>query len=221
MRVLILLLFVALVGCTSGPGKTCDATAVEANPTGGAQAAAAAATGGQRANNAPKADDLVSPYTTVGRGGGATTASKADTREVASGGAQNLGLLIPATANATNSGGVSPVLAQYGAEIASLQRSRDMAQTVEERMAVSAQIATMMVEMGKASASGRANVTNNYSIGGANTLIGVSASKTGKQNGLDPEATAALAKAASEIATSESAGPVLPPAPPVPTGGGQ
>lgn len=94
----------------AGPGKDCDscARAEVAPATDGAQEAAAAARGGQEASQAPFAKDTarIHPLTAVGRGSGPNSVSSADSEErhVVSGGAQNCGINIPTTAEASNAG---------------------------------------------------------------------------------------------------------------------
>ena len=210
----IVLIALALCGCVAqqGPGAACDECAVaEANPVGPGnnQAAAAAASGGQRSNNAPFAEDTarLSPQTTVGRGAGDTSATSSDTetREVASGGAQNIGLFNPATATASNEGGGVSVAVQEAAKnVAAARRAYQVAvmdpTTSDARLTFLADEIVRAQEMlNGASATSRTNVTNNYHMGGDNTLIGVSTSKTGKQDSIDPKVVQPLSEGAAAI----------------------
>lgn len=109
------------LGCASapGPGSECDTCAVaEANPSAShgstANAAAATATGGQRASNQPTMTDTaaIRPFTTVGRGAGPTTATMTaqDERSQAGAPSVNQGLVIPNSAEAQAGGGASSPL---------------------------------------------------------------------------------------------------------------
>lgn len=190
-----------LAGCTSGPGSDCDTCATneaEAYAPNG-NAAAAAATGGQEASNAPFVKDTVSPRSavTIARGAGSATSSSADMehRAVSSGGAQNLALMNPATAQA-NAGGKSPSVAAaervVNALLAQLTlqaaRGEDTTKTLESLAAAQERLAT-------AEAGSRANITHNYNMGGDNTIVGYS--RAGNGEGPDsPEALRTLDSAA-------------------------
>ena len=224
IRLTILLLCSVLMVACSTPGRDCDSCAkAEATAGPNSQAAAAAADGGMKATNAPfsgEAGFAARTDTIVGRGGGATsqTTQDTETRETASGGAQNISVMgNPTDATAKNEGGgVSAAVQEAAKSVASARRAYSLAvmdpATTDARLEFLADQVTRAQEMlNSASASSKVSITNNYNQYGNPTLIGVSTSKTGKQDGLDPEATAALAGAASEIATSESSFP--PPAP--------
>lgn len=206
-------LSVTFLGCaTPGPGTDCDPCAsAEASPVGpGSQAAAAAAAGGQRANQAPFADDTarLSPQTTVGRGAGATTSNSADneTRHVVSGGAQNCGVILPSTANANNSGGTNPAIAEAARTVASYRAMLQCAllnpMTTSERIELlTGQLAKAQESLAQAQAA--ATVThvtnNNFQSSRINQIPFSSSSSDGRPQ---PETVGPVAKAAETVGTA-------------------
>ena len=159
-----------LAGCRSGPGSDCDtcATTEAAASAPNGNAAAAAATGWQRANNAPFVEDTVSPraHTTIARGAGNASSTSADTehRAVSSGGAQNLALMNPATATASNEGGVSIAVQEASKNVAAARRAYQVAvmdpATSDARLTFLADEIVRAQEMlNAASASSRANIS--------------------------------------------------------------
>lgn len=217
----------ALAGCQSGPGAKCDDCAVaEAKPVGdGAQAAAASASGGQRAEQAPFADDRgrLAPVTAVGRGAGDTSnsSSNAEQRSVASGGAQNLGVNLPTSAEAsTGAGGLSPSVLSAGRTVeayrASLQLAL-MAQPPNPDMVrfLSEQLAKAQETMAMVEAGTRAVVNNTWNQDHqSNTITGVSKATSGEPNKEDPETVKALGAAVSGLKPSASFPEPVPPAEP-------
>lgn len=208
-----------LAGCASspGPGPVCDECAkAEANPVGpGSSAAAASAAGGQRAHNAPFAEDTarLAPQTTVGRGTGSTESTQANSerREVASGGAQNIALMNPTSAEAVAGaagGGVPPsvseaklTVAQWRGQLALVltEMPYDPAKAEFVRTNLFAAQAALN-EAEAAWTAARPNVSNTYSMGGDNTMIGVSTSKTGEAHeAIDPEAARQISEASARI----------------------
>ena len=210
-----LCLGIILAGCRSGPGSDCDTCATQevsaSTPNG--QAAAAAATGGQRANNAPFVEDTVSPRTnsSVARGAGAATTNSADSehRAVSSGGAQNLALMNPAVASAQATGGVSLAVSEAAKSVAAARRAYQVAvmdpTTSDARLAFLAdEIVRAQEALNAASAASTPNVTHNYNMGGDNTIVGYS--RAGNGEGPDtPEATKVLGEAAKSAFTRNEA----------------
>lgn len=210
---IVILCAFALVACaTPGPGANCDPCATaEANPVGaGSQAAAAAASGGQRANQAPFADDTarLSPQTTVGRGAGATTSNSADseTRHVVSGGAQNLAVLAPNQASASTSGGTSPAVCEAQRTVAAarsawLCAAQDPMSTTEKVQALYLALREAQEALAAAESGSRGTVTNNYHFAGARiNQLGLSTSSTdGKP---DPASVEAVSKAGLDVGTA-------------------
>ena len=235
------LLSAALVGCagTKGPGADCDDCAgTEANAVGpGAQAAAASASGGQRSNQAPfsgEAGARIDPQTTVGRGSGATTSSSNDMehRATASGGAQNIALLNPATAQAsTGGGGISAAVQEAQKTVASWRSALMLAMTdtpvdMAKLDFIKSSLLHAQADLNAATAAestNRPNVTNNYTLGGGNTLVGYSRAGNG-EDADSPEAMAALRDASARVLPSKdskpSSAPVVPEAPKPAAGGG-
>ena len=210
----ILALALAISACASkGPGLDCDpcAQAEVALPDGGT-GAAAAASGGQEAYNAPFAEDRfrVTPSTNVARGQGAALQASADTerREVASGAAQNVAINVPATANAQASSG-GTTLAEQSAErdVASARRSYEMA--VCDRSTPDARLAFLAEEWKKArealsaaTAAGRQNITVHYHQDHQkNMLFGISTTKVRAED-TSPEVFTALAAKGEATANS-------------------
>lgn len=232
----LLLLATALIvsGCASqGPGATCDATAAEANPVGaGSQAAASAASGGQRTSNAPFAEDTarLSPQTTVGRGQGATTSNSADdeTRHVASGGAQNLGVVIPTQANANTTGGTSPAIYEAAKNVQTFRTllTIEVSKPTPNDARIeflSGQLASAQVALSQAqSAATVTHTTHNNFQQASVQQFGISTSATGKEKAIDPEVVGPMAEAAARVsnagfpAPADAAPPTgeLPPSPP-------
>ena len=217
LRFLAPVLALALGACnTSGPGVECDPCAVaEANPAaGGSSAAAAAASGGQRANNAPLAEDTarLAPVTAVGRGAGDTSNSSSNTerREVASGGAQNIALMNPTSAEANVLGGGGGVpgsvqearltVAQWRGQLALVLTSEPYDPSKAEFVRTNLMAAQAALNEAEAAwTASRPSLTVNHNMGGDNTLIGVSTSKTGEANAaVDPEVAQAMAEAAAK-----------------------
>lgn len=216
-----------------GPGTGCDTCAVaESKPVGtGSQAAAAAATGGQQAHQAPFANDVarLAPKTAIGRGAGDVTTSSADMehRPVASGGAQNLALLNPATAVASTGGGVSAAVQEAQKTVASWRAALSLAMTDQHvDMAklefISAKLSAASADLNAAeaaAAASRPNVTHNYGMGGDNTIVGYS--RSGNGEGPDSPAAmaaqaAALGKVLKKPADSSGEASDVPPAGPAP-----
>lgn len=246
MRITIMLLAIALLvgACATpqqGPGATCTATEAEARPVGdGSQAAAAAATGGQRANQAPFAEDTarLAPQTTIGRGQGATTSNSADSerRHVASGGAQNLGVVLPTHADAKNLGGTSPAIAEAAKTVASYRAMLQCAlldpMTPPDRIELlTTQITKAQEALAAAqSAATVTHVTNNNFQSSRIQQFGVSTSATNKDGEtINPEVVKPMAEAAARMAegalveyeeTPAPAAPEASPEPPVADGGG-
>lgn len=224
-----------LLGCSSGPGAECDPCATaEAKPVGdGAQAAAASAAGGQRASQAPfsgEAGARMDPMTTVGRGAGDTTASSADMerRSTASGGAQNIALLNPATASAsTGGGGISAAVQEAQKTVASWRSALMLAMTetpvdMAKLDFIKASLLHAQSDLNAATAaesSNRPSVTHNYHMDGDNTLVGYSRAGNGEEPD-SPQAMETLRDAsrsvlrkdasASDEAPSKSAVPPTP-----------
>jgi hypothetical protein len=217
----------AFTACASqGPGVDCDPCAqAEANPVGpGSQAAAAAAAGGQRANNAPFAEDTarLQPQVTIGRGQGATTSSSADSehRQVASGGAQNLGVVLPTEANASTGGGIS-VAVQEAARTVAAYRSMlqcallNPACPPDRISLLSEQLARAQESLAAAQATANApNVTNNHFENARVQLFGISTSKTGPDEAINPDVVKPMAEAAANVLSEPS-----PPSTAAPTSG--
>lgn len=243
MKYLILALAIVVTGCTGGPGEACDPCATaEANPTAGfgGAAAAAAARGGQSAEASPYARDMarLAPQTTVGRGAGATSSNSQDreNREVASGGAQNIAVLAGTNADAQAGGGVNPAVAEAAKTVAAYRAMLQLAlgdpTASPDRVEVlSAGLARAQETLAAATAASTSNRTvNNNFQGSTQHLYGVSSSSTDGRP--DPEAVAAVARAASGSATRSPASaeaPETPPGgevpvpvepPPAPPGGG-
>lgn len=218
MRYLILILALLFaVGCsTTGPGQDCDSCAVaETDTVPGGNAAAAAASGGQRSNQAPfSGESGFTPETTtaVGRGAGDTSLNKnsADQRHTSSGGAQNLALLVPTEANANAGGGTSAsvVSAQRVVDsyIAALQLAFAQGADPEQIKFISEQLSKSQEALAKAEAGTRANVTNNYNMGGDNTIVGYSRAGTGVGKD-DPRALEVLNDAAKATLSKPSSKP--------------
>jgi len=215
MRYLILMLaLVALAGCTTaGPGQECDTCAVaETQPVGPTgQAAAAAASGGQDASQQPYNRDTarLNPFTTVGRGAGATT-SNADTKEVrelASGGATNISFVPSVAATASNSGGgsIPPVVLELRETIQDLRARARQAQAMGDTAEVTRldrliqdTLASLMTAT--ADTAKTTNIYYNWQ-NSRNNMTGVSSSKTGRQPD-DPETIKSLAGAQAETSKS-------------------
>lgn len=205
---LIAILALAFAGCrSSGPGPACDPcaeTEAQAYAPCAGQAAAASASAGQSAHQAPFVHDTVSPraQVTIGRGTGATSSNSADTehRAVSSGGAQNLALMNPATATAQATGGVSLAVSEAAKSVAAARRAYQMAvvdpTTSDARLSFLAdEIVKAQEALNAASAAATPNVTHNYHMGGDNTIVGYS--RAGNGEGPDsPEATKVLGEAA-------------------------
>ena len=232
MRYLTILVLCTLLlaGCQSGPGADCDECSlneVQAVAAPGGNAAAAGAVAGQRASNAPFVEDKVSPRTkvTVGRGGGDTYSGSADMehRAVSSGGAQNLALMNPATASADASGGVSLSVQEAAKSVASARRVYEVAAmnpaTSDGRLEFLAdQIIAAQEKLNAATASSRSNVTNNYHMGGDNTIVGYS--RAGNGEGPDtPEALEAMKAAAERVLPGKPPVKTAPETPDVPPAG--
>ncbi|MCP3975971.1 MAG: hypothetical protein GY720_15935 [bacterium] len=205
-------LLFAACSSTKGPGVGCDDCAVaEANPVGaGSNAAAAAASGGQRANQAPfsgEAGARIDPQTTVGRGTGDTSASSADRehRETASGGAQNVAVNVPTSARAAAGGGgtsasvvsAKGVVTMY---MAALQLAMARGDSPEQLKFLSEQLAAAQTVLATVEAGTRANIVNHYHQDHQNnTLFGVSSSSTdGRPSSASTEAAAAAVTKISE-----------------------
>ena len=189
-----------LTACAStGPGSDCDECAVaEANPAGdGSAAAAASASGGQKANNAPfsgEAGARIDPKTTVGRGSGATSSSSADAehRHTASGGSQNVAVNVPtgarAEAGTASAGGTAlAIRLEYGRDLDALRNDlaavrNDPELTPEQKAAEAAAIRgdmrALKADMALALSHAGATTTNYHQENQRNTLFGVSSSST-------------------------------------------
>lgn len=206
-----------LTGCLTprpGPGADCDPCAqAEATPVGaGSSAAAAAASGGQRANQAPFAEDTarLAPQTTIGRGQGATTSSSQDSesRHVASGGAQNLGVVLPTEANAATLGGVSPAVQEAAMTVKAARDAYQMAAcspttTTERLRFLAEQLSSAQAALNAAQAGSQVQyVTNNNFQGSRVQQFGVSTSATGKDQPVDPAVVAPMAEAAAALGTA-------------------
>lgn len=205
------LMCLSLVACAStGPGKDCDpcATAEASGPAG--QAAAAAARGGQSANQAPFAEDTVSPNakTTIARGQGSSrsASSDSDTKHVVSGGAQNCGVVLPTNAEATNLGGTSPAIMEAAKTVASFRAMLQCAllnpSTPPDRIEfLSGQIAKAQESLAAAQAA--ATVThvtnNNFQSSRINQVPVSSSSSAGRP---DPLVMGPVAEAAKTVGTA-------------------
>lgn len=203
------LAILALAGCsTAGPGQECDTCATaEVSPSAPfGQAAASAASGGQDASQQPYNRDTarLNPFTTVGRGSGATT-SQADTREVrelASGGATNISFVPSVSANASTGGGsIPPVVLELRETVQDLRARARQAQAMGDTAEVSRLdrlIQDTLASLMTATANTAQTTTINYNWQNSrNQMTGVSSSKTGRQDG-DPETVKSLAAAAAE-----------------------
>ncbi len=216
-----LLLAALLAACQSGPAADCDDCAVAeaqaAAPFG--QAAAASASGGQKASNQPTMSDPGSPgvSTTINRGSGpnSSTQSNKDHRSQAGAPSVNQGLVLPTEASAATGGsGVSPAVLELQEFVKDLraQLAMSMAQgDAEARTALLAEIRGALAMLAEASQSNPPTTTNNYNFNGARIIQSVAnGSKSGDAPGgaVDPEAAAAigapLAKAAEAAMTGEA-----------------
>jgi hypothetical protein len=215
MRYPVLVLFACLVAaCTSGPGSGCDecaeAEATIANPTPGSSNAAAAAAGGQRSDNAPYARDLarLSPNVVNSRGAGAATLedSSHEQRHVASGGSQNLGVVLPTEALSHAGGGgtnlnVLEAAKTVAAYRAMLQLALTDLSTPPDRIdTISAGLARAQEALSAAqSASNVSHVTHNRFDNAVVNQFGVSSSSTDGR--ADAETIGKVSEAAARTAT--------------------
>lgn len=233
-RLLALLLAVALLaGCsTTGPGVECDPCAQAEASSGAtaaapfAQAAAASASGGQRASNQPTMTDpgARGVFTPVSRGAGSQTANQTTHEQRSQAGAPsvNLGLVLPTEASASAGGGVSPVVASLQSYIDDLRASLKLALMdpttpqgrVQELMAA---INTAVGQMAQAQASTQGAVTNHYHFTGARIVQSVangSSAGDSPTTAIDPDAARAVGQPLSEATRAVMAGE--PPPEPVP-----
>lgn len=216
LTIFLCILALCAVGCAGtrqGPGANEACAEAETNPAGQGQAAAAAASGGQEANQAPFAEDTarLSPQTTIGRGQGATTSNSADSekRHVASGGAQNLGVVVPALANASNLGGVSPAISEAAKTAAATRgawacASQDPSVPTEKLLVMYQAMKDAQEALNAAqSTASVTHVTNNNFQESRIQQFGISTSSTNKDGeAIDPEVVEPMARAAAELGTA-------------------
>lgn len=203
----------ALSACANtGPGADCDPCAsAEATAPMGGQAAAAAASGGQRNNQAPFAEDAVSPNakTTIARGQGSSRSASADsdTKHVVSGGAQNCGIILPSAADASNlGGGQNSAVSEAAKTVASFRAMLQCAlldpATHPDRVTyLSEQIAKAQESLASATAASTIQrVTNNNFQGSRINMVPVSSSSSAGRP--DPEVIGPVAQAAETVGTA-------------------
>ena len=232
----------AVTACST-PGRRGAATA-EACALGGvsdANAAAAASDGGQKANQAPFAGETgmrADASATIGNGQGDTSASRdgnVETRSVSSGGAQNLGLYVPAESQATagsGSGGGTAlaIRSEFRKDMDAMRQDmmairQDPELTPEQKAveiaAIREAMATARTDLALA-LSHAGSVTNNVDQSGDNTVVGYS--KAG--NGEGPDSPAAMkvlgdaARATLERKAASENAPAAADVPSTPSGSG-
>ncbi len=216
MRYTILAVFAAflLAGCQSGPGAACDECATaeagvaDVAPFG--QAAAAAASGGQRASNQPMQMDpaRINPHTAINRGAGplTTNTNQRDARSQAGAPSVNQGLVLPTSAEANTGAGVPPAVQELQEYSRDLRAQLALAMANgdgEARTALLAEIRGVLNMMAEVSATNRASTTNNYNFNGARIVQSVAnGSKSGDAPGgaIDADGAKAVATPLAEAA---------------------
>ena len=219
MRYMILVCAFVLAGCATGPADDCDVCAsaeadAAAMDSGVAQASAATASGGQRASNAPFSGEdgfRNDASNTMNRGAGDNVSHRdanTEVRKTSSGGAQNIALLNPAVASASNEnsgGGTSPAIQEATKNVATWRSALTLAFAKGDEAAQ--KVATdnlnkameTLANLEASAATNRPNVTHNYHMGGDNTLFGISVAGDKE---LTPEIWKSTTEAAAEIASN-------------------